>query len=265
VHSPIFVGIWNESTHGELFGTGTSLVYVALRNVSMTTTSLNPGNPNPPYVPITNGENNNYTELVIDDDYDLNVTCSGAGGSCEAQFGDPNDDRAIALNWTERFGAPLFIGSDFAVDGNNTVDADTIQIVLQNPNVNGFYTSVSNPDNVTTRVDANVTVRVCAKTFSRPQAPIIGASIALTTERFQSGGSPVTENLVMYNPFTGVNVSSIFTGPSGCASFNVSRLDSDGGRGWTVTQPNNIRGTVTSGSDSVGIFVGGVNVCFGSC
>jgi len=115
-----------------------------------------------------------------------------------------------------------------------------------NGGFSGFTTvnSVSKP----------VTVRACASTFDRPQKPIAGAVVRANIEVF-TNGPPVTEALVITDPFTGANVSSVTTGPSGCATFNVTRTG-----GWSTGPPSTIKGNITSGSNTESFFAGSVNV-----
>jgi len=237
----VFNATWNESAQGPLTDDGTNtFFYIVLRNVSfdqMTNNLADVGT--------------NYTNVLIDDDNNLNEIFPRTEEGFEIESG----------NWTSQ----ITIGSggvdDLFVDGNRTIDENTTQLLFSQGESGGSMFGIFLPNSgSSTRVDANVTVRVCARTFDRPQRPVIGASIVLQVDKFTGFGPPTLENLTMYNPFTNVNVSSILTGPSGCATFNVSRIDSDGTRGWSSGMPNNIKGRITSGSDTENVFVGSVSV-----
>lgn len=249
--SPIFVTTWNESVQGTLFNellpTDIPFYYLALRNYTQQNMY------NSPLSAIPGGA---FTELIIDNEGNLNTT------QLDTQ-GEPGGNNFGPLfgNMTDRFegNQPIqrqLVGDSFAIDGNKTVNENVTQLLFVPTEVNGFSKSVSGSGS---RIDVNVTVRVCANTFDRPRAPVEGAAIILQTQVF-ANGPPQTFNLTMYDPYTNLPVSTIFTGPSGCAMFNVSRIDPDTSRGWTAGQPNDIKGTVTKGADTDNVFVGNVFV-----
>ncbi len=240
-NSPIYSAVWNESSSGVLLNDGTNYYhYMALRNV----TQLIPG---VPYTAIPGGA---FTEIVLDNDGNLNTSSMDGGGD---PFGP------LYGNFTDTFGSDQptqrnIMGDKFTVDGTLTVDENTIRILIANPN-SFFNTYIFNTGS-SLRMNVNVTVRACAFTFSRPSKPVIGANVSsLITRSFTSSGPPTTENLTMYNPFTGTSVASLLTGPSGCATFNVSRTN-----GWTAGFSNEIKASITSSGSTEQFTVGSVSV-----
>lgn len=227
-----FLGTWNEATLGTFIDDFTTHNHtIALRNV----THIAPG--------LTYTFIPDFSEVVIDNDALLCTNCTGAEGDSFSP---------VRFNWTDR-SQP--ISSDtLSVDGNRTVNANITQVLFANPNT-FFSTFLSNPGS-STRVNANITVRACAQTFSKPQTPLIGVNITnITTQSFSFSGPPTAERLDMFEPFTGANVTSVLTGPSGCATFNVTRSG-----GWKSGSPNEIKAKITSGSNTEELFVGSVFV-----
>jgi hypothetical protein len=249
--SPIYLGTWNESSATFLNDGMTHLLYLAIRNVTQ-----------PSYgAPKSGIPGGAFTELVIDNDGNLNTTTNDGGGDT---FGP------LFGNFTEQFGSNqpnwrYIMGDYLAVDGNRAVDENTTQLLFVNPNT--FFDTFIYNTGGSNRMNVNVTVRACAYTFGRPPKPIIGATVSgLTTTKFTMGGPSQTINLTMYSPYNGSVVTEALTGPSGCAAFNVSRTDPDSTKGWTSGFPNEIRGTITSGSTTDQVMIGSVRVsCSGQC
>ncbi|MBI3190132.1 hypothetical protein HYZ41_00355 [archaeon] len=247
-NSPIYAATWNESSQGEFLNDGsTRFLYLAIRNSTQSSYGA-------PLSAIPGGA---FTELVIDNDGNLNTTASDGGDAFGPVFG----------NFTEQFGPSQpswrnIMGDSLEIEENQTVDDNTTKLVFANPNMMQykfiFNTGSSN------RMDANITVRTCAYTFTNPQKPIIGATVSgLITRSFSFSGPPATENLTIYSPFNGSAVASLLTGYSGCAVFNVSRVN-----GWKSGAPNEIKATITSGSSSEQVMLGNVMVSCpssGSC
>lgn len=243
--SPIFVLKWGEALLGDIIDSSSTQNYTfALRNVTNRTGTV---------TPINYGDNN-FTELIIDNDDDLTTA---------REIADTDGLRAAdtVANWTEQFN--IFQGgfAMYTVDSNVTVDENRTNITFTR--VNTFFNTFLNNNGSSRFVHRNFTARVCAKTYDRPERPIIGGRVVLTTENFSTSGPPTTSNLTIYDPYSSSPVSSILTGPSGCATFNVTRPG-----GWIAGFPNNIQGTVTSGSDAENVFVGSIFVqcpTSGSC
>lgn len=247
--SPIYYGTYDESASGELVNSSSAatVYHIALRNVSQSF-------PGAPMTPISNAINN-FTELIIDDDGDFTLSATDTGQS------------PVARNWTQQFGQSDF-GSTITrtVDGNMTGGtlgaADSSVAIIFGDSNPGFDKFLPN-NGSSTKVQANISVRVCGFTYDQPEMPIIGGSVLLTTENFTNFGPPQTINLTMYDPYNGTATDTILTGPSGCASFNVTRPG-----GWVSGFGNNIQGTITSGSDTENVYVGNVFVscpASGSC
>ncbi len=244
----IFVATWDEVTQGELFDSLTTTnVTVALRNVSQQQNVATAG----PYMPIPE-----YRWIVLDNDANICTNCTTAEG--DAQYPVTNNWTNVFRTGGDNINPSGFVGTEFAVDGNWTVNSQERWVTLAGTGTT-FDTFIANPG-VSTRVDVNVTVRVCAFTFDRPEQPVINANVSLQTEKFNSFGPSTLENLTIYDPYTNAATSSVLTGPSGCATFNISRIDSDSTRGWSTGMPNSIKGTVTKGGSVENVFVGSVSV-----
>lgn len=241
----VFNGTWNENSQGALTAdANTSFFYIVLRNATFSD-QLNA------LIDVPGGA---YTNVLIDDDENM------------SQVRPYNDPLLAAAsgNWTSQITIGQGGNDDLYIDGNRTVDSNTMQLLFSQQS-SGFGSFIQNTGS-STKVDVNVTVRVCAETFDRPRKPVINAAVNMTVEKFSTTGPPTTVVLTMYNPFNNSAVPLIYTGPSGCATFNVSRT-SAGETGWTSGFPNMIKGTITSGSTE-NVFVGSVMVgcpSTGSC
>jgi hypothetical protein len=230
-----FLATWNEA-NGEMMFNGMQNITIALRNRTQSwITKSPPGGPT--------SDIPEFTELIFDDDAHLITN--------DTTPEDGSTNYPVANNWTETFrtGGDTrnngFFGIDFAIDGNKT-SVNWVQILWAPATQGGMgFTTVSS-------ASQPAAVRVCAKTFDRPEKPIISANITLVAESFGGFGPPVITNLTITDPFTGGATESILTGPSGCASFNVTMAG-----GWANN--NNIRGTITHAGSRENVWVGGVN------
>ncbi len=242
----IYAGTWNESLLGPLISdTITRTHTIILRNATE----------NPPgrILEIPGGQ---FTELAIDNDNNFNTTQADSDGFLP-----------VYGNWTAKFGpnepsSRQLTFDTLSVDGNRTVNATLVQLLFSTPNTM-FNTYLANPSNTTT-VYANITVRACAETFAKPQTGLIGANVTnLTTRSFSFSGPPTIVKLELSDPFTGANVTSVLTGPSGCAVFNVTRVG-----GWKTGSPNEIKAKISTGGNPEDIYVGSISVACpstGSC
>ncbi len=99
-------------------------------------------------------------------------------------------------------------------------------------------------------------VKICAETFDKPQPlPIEGASIVLKAEKFLPMQPPTLELLQLYDPINGSAVSSVLTGPTGCAIVKAG----PGALGtWPIGQTTWIQGTITNGTQTENVWGGGV-------
>ena len=243
-NSPIFVTSWNEATQGQFMDdTSTSTIFIALRNVTE--------NPPGTKVAISGGQ---FTDIIIDDDEDLGTNSTDTGVFTP-----------IYANWTDRFAVSG--STPMSVDGNRSTDENTTKLVFGTPYMS-FGTFIQNTGS-SSRIEANVTIRVCGYTFSQPRTPLIGANVSrLTTQSFSFSGPPETTNLTAYDPFTNAVTESVVTGPSGCATFNVTRADPGQTRGWRAGFTNEIKARITSGGITEDLFVGSISVACpssGSC
>jgi len=224
----VFNGTWDETAQGQLAldSNDTKVFYFVLRNVS----AGSPGS-----FPTAPGDATTlYTDLIVDDDIDLNAGESPSNGNFTE----------TSSNWTNNINFNGF-SSFLKVMGNNTVSTSLMQIIIAQENRTDFKSLT--PSGNSTRIDANVTIEICAYTYDRPERPVIGADITMTTEKFSPNGPPSNINLTIWNPFTNVNVTSVKTGPSGCAVFNVSHPTWSGNAaGWTAGQPNNLKAVVNN-------------------
>lgn len=226
---PVFNGTWNESSQGDLVPDSTTKFhYIVLRNLTFTNNMYSVGN--------------TRTNLLIDDDANHN----------QSDFFDMSPP--ASGNWSDGL---MISGSSFEmfVAANRTVNENTTQIVIKSENrTYGFFIT---PSSNNTFANVNVTLQVCAETFTRPVTGIIGANITLFTQKYSSRAPPVRVNLTMYDPFTGAGAAVVQTGPAGCAAINVSHpaWTASGGAskpaGWTAGMPNEIRGTITRSDGTV--------------
>ncbi|GEM_PF-2485589 len=224
----VFNGTWNEATQGQLVldSNNTKIFYFVLRNVS----AGSPGS----FPPAAGDATTTYTDVIADDDIDLSAGESPTQGNYTE----------TSSNWTNNINFNG-LSNMLKVMGNKTISASVIQLLIAQENRSDFKTLM--PSGNSTRVDANVTIEVCAYTYDRPERPVIGANITVTTEKFSPSGPPSNINLTIWDPFTNANVTSVKTGPSGCAVFNVSHPSWSGNPvGWTAGQPNNIKAIVNS-------------------
>ncbi|MBI4170643.1 MAG: hypothetical protein HY514_03035 [Candidatus Aenigmarchaeota archaeon] len=221
----IYNGTWNETANGQLvLDSSMSTFYFVLRNVSADA-------PGVPFMDLTYA--NNYTNLMFDDDTNLTL----GEGPPEGTY------TATSNNWTNSI-TLSGVFNQVKVVGNKTASATLTQLVIAQENKT-YYKSLT-PSGNSTRVDVNVTVEVCAVTYDRPERPVIGADITLQTEKFSATGITVV-NLTQWDPFTNSDVTTIKTGPSGCAVFNVSHPSWSGNAaGWTAGQPNSLKAVVNN-------------------
>ena len=240
--SPAYIAFWNESTMGELISDGfTYNHYMALRNVTESPAYSNM------LIPI-----GSFSEFVVDNDNDLNTT-TGGGGDLPCNCNDGFSPYYGNISDTFGTGQPPrrdIFATNFAFDGNRSSGENNTQLLFafspQGGGSNNWITINS--------LSQSVAVRACASTFDRPMKMLAGANVTMKAEIF-TNGPPVTQNLTIIDPFTGQNTNSILTGPSGCATFNVSRPG-----GWSTGPPSNIKGTVTYGANTENLFVGSLNV-----
>ncbi|MBI5227104.1 hypothetical protein HY988_00815 [Candidatus Micrarchaeota archaeon] len=69
----------------------------------------------------------------------------------------------------------------------------------------------------------NVSVLVCAESYAFPPLPLSNANITnATAMTFSQNSPPQTTALAMFDPYTNQSISSIATGPSGCALITLS-------------------------------------------
>jgi hypothetical protein len=241
--SPVYIGTWNESSRGDFIADSFNYFhYIALRNATE----------DPPFSQILNPLPD-FTDVVIDNDNYLNTSC---GGGCEGSDGFS----PVYFNMSDELGPPDIIGDTLIVAGNKIINSTLIQLIFS-PAMSMFDSFISNPSGAQS-VGANITIKACAKTFTNPEQPMIGANVSgVITQSFTPGGPPVTEALIVYDPFTSQPTGTVYTGPSGCAVFNVSRSG-----GWVAGFPNEIKATITTGNLQESAFLGNVFVeCTSGC
>ena len=110
----------------------------------------------------------------------------------------------------------------------------------------------------------NISVKVCAQTFTKPQKPIVGATVNLFAESWGTGFSatPTKIPLIWYDPLNGtpylfgpisgnaLPVATPAIGPGGCVALDVRHPT-----GWEAHNSYSVRGNVTSGSGTEETYV----------
>ncbi|MDI6721475.1 MAG: hypothetical protein QMD85_03730, partial [Candidatus Aenigmarchaeota archaeon] len=146
-------------------------------------------------------------------------------------------------------GKSMSIGASRNTDGENLTLA-----FFEDGGGNTFYPIINSTQ--------NITVRVCAFTFTKPQKAITGATVYVYAESWGIGPAPTTTPLQWYDPINGtpylfgpvagnsLPVANATVGPKGCAVFDARHPS-----GWGAYTSYNVKAKVKSGGNEEDTYV----------
>ncbi|MBI2579748.1 MAG: hypothetical protein HYW27_02500 [Candidatus Aenigmarchaeota archaeon] len=160
---------------------------------------------------------------------------------------------------------PSFTTADISTTFSNTVDSKSVSIGAAR-NTDGenltlaFYEDSSSQVNYPMiNASQNITIRVCAQTFTKPQKPVLGATVYLYAESWGSGsgfgGSATTTALEWYDPINrtpylfgpvsgnSLPVANATVGPKGCVALDIRHPS-----GWSAYTSYSIKAKVKDAS-----------------